>query len=272
MQPSRTSGRKTALTGTYTTQYIFFRLKKIMSDDARFYPLPCMLTMSSLFSGFYSIVASINGTYYAAAIAILVAAVFDGLDGRVARMTNSTSRFGMELDSLCDAVSFGVAPALLVYLWALSPYGRYGWLAAFLYVATTTLRLARYNVQEPAKAGDFTGLPCPMAAGMIVTTVLFCHFLGATGTVRHLSILLLVYVLSYLMVSTHRYRSFKKSSGSVRQFQLLVFMVLLLILVATEPPVTLFILFLIYTVSGPVEGLVLRAYARMGRKSQLKEG
>lgn len=226
------------------------------STNSKFLPLPCMLTCASLFSGFYSIIAAINGHYFTAAVAILVAMVFDGLDGRVARMTRSTSQFGMELDSLCDLVSFGVAPGLLAYLWALTPYGRYGWLAAFLYVATTALRLARFNSQAETTGPDFVGLPCPAAAGMIATTVMFSRFLGATGTVKHLSILLLVYVLSYLMVSNHRYLSFKQphiKKGKV--FQLVVGMLLLLILLATEPPVTLFGAILVYIVSGPAMAL-----------------
>ncbi len=227
-----------------------------------------MLTCASLFSGFYSIVASINGHFFAAAVAILVAAVFDGLDGRVARMTGSTSRFGMELDSLCDLVSFGVAPAILAYLWALTPYGRYGWLAAFLYVATTALRLARFNSQSEETPGhDFVGLPCPAAAGMIATTVMFSRFLGATGTVRHLSILLLVYIISYLMVSTHRYLSFKQTNITrEKKFQVMVGMVLLLILLATEPPVTLFVVSLLYMVSGPA--LALHALVTRRRKEK----
>ena len=212
-----------------------------------------MLTCASLFSGFYSIIASINGHFFAAAIAILVAAVFDGLDGRVARMTGTTSRFGKELDSLCDLVSFGVAPALLAYLWALTPYGRYGWLAAFLFVATTALRLARFNTQAPTSNSDFVGLPCPAAAMMVATTVMFSRFLGTTDTVKHLSLLLLVYVLSYLMVSNHRYLSFKQLEiKKERKFQIVVFILLLLILVATEPPVTLFIVAFAYILSGPV--------------------
>jgi len=224
--------------------------------SSKFHPLPCMLTCASLFSGFYSIIASINGHFLAAAVAILVAAVFDGLDGRVARMTHSTSHFGMELDSLCDLVSFGVAPALLAYLWALTPYGRYGWLAAFLYVATTALRLARFNSQAATTGPDFVGLPCPAAAAMISTTVMFSRFLGATETVKHLSILLLVYSLSYLMVSNHRYLSFKQPRiKKGKTFQLVVCMLLFLILLATEPPVTLFVVTLIYIVSGPLLAL-----------------
>jgi CDP-diacylglycerol--serine O-phosphatidyltransferase len=220
----------------------------------RFYVVPCMLTICSLFSGFYSIISAINGHFFAAAIAIIVAAVFDGLDGRVARMTGSTSTFGMELDSLCDMVSFGVAPGLLAYLWALTPYGRYGWLAAFLYVATTALRLARFNSQTVASPShDFTGLPCPAAAGMIATSVMFSnHVFKTTDTVQHISLLLLVYLLSYLMVSTHRYLSFKHTDiAREKRFQLIVGMILLLILLASEPPITLFVTALLYILSGP---------------------
>ncbi len=225
------------------------------STSSKFHPLPCLLTCCSLFCGFYSIVASINGHFFTAAIAILIAAVFDCLDGRVARMTGTTSQFGKELDSLCDLVSFGVAPALLAYLWALTPYGRYGWLAAFLYVATTALRLARFNTLT-SSGPNFVGLPCPAAAMLIATTVMFSRFLGATDTVKHVSILILVYILSYLMVSNHRYLSFKQMDiKKGRTFQIVVFMLLFLILLATEPPVTLFVVSLAYVLSGPALAL-----------------
>ena len=229
-----------------------------------------MLTCASLFSGFYSIIASINGHFFAAAIAIIIAAVFDGLDGRVARMTGTTSNFGKELDSLCDLVSFGLAPALLAYLWALMPYGRYGWLAAFLFVATTALRLARFNTQASKANSDFIGMPCPAAAMMVATTVMFSRFLGTTDTVKHISILLLVYVLSYLMVSNHRYLSFKKLEiKREKKFQVVVFMLLFLILVASEPPVTLFAVAFVYMLSGPVlaiHKLLSRNRARENKK------
>ncbi len=220
--------------------------------------LPSLLTTASLFSGFYAIVSAVNGKFFEAAVAIIVAAVFDGLDGRVARLTNSTSLFGMEYDSLCDLVSFGVAPAVVAYLWGLVPYGRYGWLAAFLYVATTALRLARFNsmtLDEEAPK-DFVGLPCPAAAGMVASTVLCFHFFGATGTVKHIGLVILVYLLSYLMVSNLRYVSFKHAETTkAKTFQMLVAMVLLFIVVATEPAVTLFIIGLLYVLSGPVLGL-----------------
>ena len=224
----------------------------------RFYVVPCMLTICSLFSGFYSIISSINGHFVAAAVAILVAGVFDGLDGRVARMTGSTSTFGMELDSLCDMVAFGVAPGVLAYLWALTPYGRYGWLAAFLYVAATALRLARFNSQTVASPShDFTGLPCPAAAGVVATAVLFSSdVFKTTDTVQHVSLLVLVYILSYLMISTHTYSSFKHLDiPKEKRFQLIIGLILLVILLASDPPKTLFPALFLYILSGPAIAL-----------------
>ncbi len=228
--------------------------------STKFYPLPCMFTLASLFCGFYSMIASVEGNFYFAAWAILVAAIFDALDGRVARMTRTTSQFGVELDSLCDMVSFGVAPGLLAFLWALQPYGRLGWLAAFLYVAMTSLRLARFNAQDTKSATkDFVGLPCPAAASMIVTSVLFCHYLGITGEVKHISLLLLVYLLSYLMVSTHKYLSFKNPKpGRFRTFQILVGMLLLFVVIMYKPELMLFLVFLIYIASGPSMAIYAR--------------
>jgi len=225
-----------------------------LQGQSMIHPLPCLFTTASLLSGFYAIISSINGHFFNAAVAILVAAIFDGLDGRVARLTKTTSLFGMEYDSLCDLVSFGVAPGLLAYLWALKPFGRYGWLAAFLYVATTALRLARFNSLTLEKAPkDFVGLPCPAAAGMIATTVLFSRYLGATETVKHVSIVLLVYLLSYLMVSTFPYMSFKHPAAKRKKaFHVTVLLVLLMILVAAEPPVTLFVIGVTYVLSGPI--------------------
>ncbi|KJS00840.1 MAG: CDP-diacylglycerol--serine O-phosphatidyltransferase [Desulfobulbaceae bacterium BRH_c16a] len=226
--------------------------------SSKFYPLPCMFTIASLFCGFYSILAAIKGDFVIAAVAILVAAVFDGIDGRVARFTGTTSTFGMELDSLCDLVSFGVAPALLAYFWTLQPYGRYGWLAAFLYVATTALRLARFNSQHSSATHHFVGLPCPAAAGMISAVVLFAGYLGLDGSYTHMSLLFLVYVLAYLMVSTHPFYSFKKPPRLTRTktFQLLVASVLIFVLIAAEPQIMMFVVFLLYIASGPFFALV----------------
>jgi CDP-diacylglycerol--serine O-phosphatidyltransferase len=137
------------------------------------YLLPNLLTSASLFGGFYSIVASLDGNYQIAAMAIFVSAVFDLLDGRIARLTGTTSKFGVEYDSLSDLVAFGLAPGILIFTWALRGFGRYGWLAAFLYVACATLRLARFNVQiTTVESKRFNGLPVPAAALFVASTVL----------------------------------------------------------------------------------------------------
>jgi CDP-diacylglycerol--serine O-phosphatidyltransferase len=230
-----------------------------------------MLTTISLFSGFYAIISAINGLFFNAAVALIISGVFDGLDGRVARMTGTTSLFGKEYDSLCDLVAFGVAPAIIVYLWTLTNYGRYGWLAAFLYVATTALRLARFNVQDTSSDKNFTGLPCPAAAGMIATTILFCSFVGISATTMGVPMLVIVYGLSYLMVSSVNYQSFKSPEASrPRRFQVLVTMVLLIMVIATQPEVTLFAMGFTYVLSGPF-GALYRLYAKKGIAGETDE-
>lgn len=228
--------------------------KEMMSSRGTISILPSVITTASLFSGFYAIISAINGEFFYSAVAIVVSGIFDGLDGRVARLTGTTSKFGMEYDSLCDLVAFGVAPAVLAHQWVLHPYGRYGWLAAFLYVATTALRLARFNTQDTVSAKDeFTGLPCPAAGAMIATSVMFCGFFEITGTLRNFIMLGTVYGLSYLMVSSVRYQSFKHAKTErTKKFQVLVGLVLLIMLLATEPRVTLFILGAVYVLSGPL--------------------
>ena len=173
------------------------------------YILPNLLTSGSLVGGFYAIVAAFNGDYIIAAIAIMFAFFFDGIDGRVARLTKTTSRFGVEYDSLADLVAFGVAPGILVFTWALQPFGRLGWLAAFLYVACGALRLARFNVQaDTMESRFFRGLPIPMAASLITASVFLLHHFGEEGETKHLALLILIYVLAFLMVSNLRYHLF----------------------------------------------------------------
>jgi CDP-diacylglycerol--serine O-phosphatidyltransferase len=222
--------------------------------------LPNLLTTGNLFCGFYAVVAAIQGNFLKGAIAIMLAAVFDGLDGKIARVTRTVSRFGLEYDSLSDAISFGVAPGILVYLWALQPFGRLGWLAALLFVACGTLRLARFNAQIDMVSSDyFNGLPIPAAAFMIASTVLLHHRLGGTGTASHVTILIMIYVLSSLMVSTIKYFSFKHA-GFFRKmkFNVLVVLVVFLILSAAEPAVASFVMILSYVLSGPFTTLWLR--------------
>jgi len=224
------------------------------------YLLPNLLTTGGLFAGFYSIVATMNGNYLLAGWFVLIAAVFDGLDGKVARMTGTTSRFGVEYDSLADLVAFGVAPGLMMYAWALKPFGKLGWLAAFLYVVCGALRLARFNVQiTTVESKRFVGLPIPAAAGMSASLVIFFHHMGGTGTIKKVSVLLLIYVLAALMVSNIRYYAFKDPELVRRQpFGFLVLAIIFIIVIVAQPEIMLFTLACVYVASGPIGSLVTR--------------
>ncbi len=217
------------------------------------YLLPNIFTTANLFFGFYCIISAVRGDYKRAAIAIILSAIADILDGKIARFTGTESRFGMEYDSLADLVAFGVAPGILVYLWALKPFGRLGWLAAFLFVACGALRLARFNVQVDVQDRRFfNGLPIPGAGLMIATTVLIFYYMGGSGTTKHLLLLVMTYVLSFLMVSSVKYYSFKDLHLFRRKpFNHLVVTVLIFTLVAALPQVTLFAAMLIYVILGP---------------------
>lgn len=220
------------------------------------YVLPNLITTCNMFSGFVGIIYAIKGEFVFSAYALIAAAVFDLLDGRVARLTNSTSQFGMEYDSLSDLVSFGMAPGILIFLWALQPFGRIGWLASFLYVACGALRLARFNVQAKlVEKKDFTGLPIPMAAGIIAGAVLTFQELNLEGA-RNWGLLFMTFLLAFVMVSNFRYRSFKDFDLKERlPFRYLVIGVLLLVVIASRPEVMLFILFLTYATLGAVFGI-----------------
>ncbi|MFA5700406.1 MAG: CDP-diacylglycerol--serine O-phosphatidyltransferase, partial [Desulfuromonas sp.] len=174
------------------------------------YILPNLITTGGLFAGFYGIIASMQQAYHVAAWFILISAVFDVLDGKIARLTGTTSRFGVEYDSLSDLVAFGVAPGILMYSWALEPFGRLGWLAAFLYVVCGALRLARFNVQaNTVESKNFVGLPIPAAACTVAACVLLFYYLGGAGTIRMVSVVILIYALAALMVSNITFYSFK---------------------------------------------------------------
>ncbi len=220
------------------------------------YVIPNLLTTGNLFAGFYAVVAVFNGDFVIASIAILIATLFDSLDGKAARLTHTTSRFGMEYDSLSDVVSFGVAPGLLIHAWALNAYGRLGWIAAFLFVACGALRLARFNVQSATvESKTFTGLPIPGAAGLIAATVLLDdHILSMGKEIRPVAILALTYALAFLMVSNIRYHSFKEFDLRNRKpFSFLVAAVLMLIVFAAAPQIMMFSFFAVYAASGPLE-------------------
>ena len=224
------------------------------------YILPNLITSLSLFSGFYSMVATIDRRFTWAAGAIFVSAIFDMLDGRVARMTNSSSKFGVEYDSLSDVIAFGVAPGLLAYMWALKAYPKFGWLAAFLFVACGALRLARFNVQaDNVQKKQFLGLPIPAAASVIAGSVWFNAYLGSFGDFKNVAMPILVYILAFLMVSDVRYYSFKDMSFfKGRPFRSTVVAIMCIVIVSVEPQITLFIGTLGYALSGPVYTLVRR--------------
>jgi len=223
------------------------------------YLLPNFLTSLSLLSGFYAIIAAMDRRFTYAAIAIFISAIFDMLDGRVARMTNSSSRFGVEYDSLSDVIAFGVAPAVLAYLWALKSYGKFGWLAAFLFMACGALRLARVHI--PVATGQkkhFLGLPIPAGAATIAGIVLFYSWIGYKGGLKTVVMPIVIYCLALLMVSKFRYISFK-DMGFVRArpFMSTVGVILLLVIVLTEPYLTLFVATSAYAISGPIYTLIL---------------
>ena len=230
------------------------------------YILPNLFTTMNIFCGFYAVIAAVNGAANAAAIAILVAAIFDALDGKIARATHTTSRFGVEYDSLADLISFGLAPGLMIYLWALKPLGRLGWLAAFLFMVCGALRLARFNTQvDSVKSDYFVGLPIPAAAGMLAATVMLHHRLGIGTSANKILILMLIYILSFLMVSSIKFHSFKKPELFKKMnFNYLVAAVLIMIFIAAQPAIALFSIGLAYIMSGPFG--FLRKYKALKKK------
>jgi CDP-diacylglycerol--serine O-phosphatidyltransferase len=218
------------------------------------YLLPNLFTTACLFSGFYAILAGIKGHFEAASIAVFVAMVMDGLDGRVARLTHTQSAFGAEYDSLSDLVAFGLAPALVMYLWALSGLGKIGWLAAFIYTAATALRLARFNTQIGiADKRWFQGLPSPSAAAILASGIWLGTILGLPGDSLGWIACALTIAIGLLMVSNFRYHSFKQVDPRGRiPFVVAVVLVLAFSVVFFHPPLVLFLGFLVYAVSGPV--------------------
>lgn len=229
------------------------------------YILPNLITTVNMFFGFYAIVHAIQGAYLTAAYAIVAAAVFDLLDGRVARWTKSTSEFGGEYDSLCDLVSFGLAPSILLFLWSLQPFGRIGWLASFFYVACGALRLARFNVQKKVlNKAYFQGLPIPMAAGIVASAVLAFTDLEYEPS-QSILLLSITFLLGFVMVSSFPYRSFKDIDLKQRlPFQYLVLGVAVIAIIAIRPEVMLFVTFMIYALLGAVFGIL-----RLGKSPEL---
>jgi len=240
------------------------------------YLLPNLFTTAGLFAGFYAILVAMSGRFEAAAIAIFIAMIMDGLDGRVARMTNTMSAFGTEYDSLSDMVSFGLAPALVVYQWALAALASGGgamaklvWAATFIYTAGAALRLARFNTQVGnADKRYFQGLPSPAAAGLMAGLVWTGADLGYDGTHLWLPALLISVLAGLLMVSNARYHSFKDLDFRNRvPFVRIIAVVAVFVAIALDPPKVLFAVFLFYAVLGPVFTLVSLRKVRASRRS-----
>jgi CDP-diacylglycerol--serine O-phosphatidyltransferase len=235
------------------------------------YLLPNLFTSASLFCGFFALLRTLQEDFHSAAILIIASGILDGLDGKIARYTNTTTRFGVEYDSLADVIAFCLVPGVLVFAWALEPFGRWGWLAAFLFVICGALRLAHFNVQsDTVETRYFSGLPTPAAALFMATAILVFYKIGDTGVSKHVTILIATYVLALLMVSTIKYYGFKDIELFRRKpFHWLVLAILLIIVIALEPEYTLFGLFLIYVLSGPIITLALRR--RRSPKPTLQE-
>jgi CDP-diacylglycerol--serine O-phosphatidyltransferase len=232
------------------------------------YLLPNLLTTAALFTAFYSIVAAMKGHFEIAAMAIFIAMIADGLDGRVARMTNTQTTFGAQYDSLSDMVAFGIAPALVIYSWSLVHLGKFGWLIAFLYTATAALRLARFNTQASDQDKQyFQGIPSPPAAGVVAAMVWLGSNFEIAGDLVSIPVAIITTLVAILMVSTIRYHSFKQIDwkGKV-SFFVVVILVLVIATIALDPPVMLFGIFFIYALSGPVITLWQKRKMRKSRK------
>ena len=236
------------------------------------YILPNALTLCGMFFGFYSILSAIKGNYIHAAWAIMIASIFDGLDGWVARLTHSTTRFGIELDSLSDLVAFGVAPAVMIYKWSISPFGRIGIAAAFLFAACGALRLARYNVQMGStESKAFTGMPIPGAASVLASLVIYYYDRWEGVPEKNLFILLLTTLLALLMVSTLKFHALKEIDfGKRKPFWILVAFVLFIAIIISHPARALFVFAMIYLAEGLLENIYLYYRKRKTTTAEVK--
>ncbi len=236
------------------------------------YLLPNLFTTAALFCGFYAIIAAMQNNFIVAAIAIFIAMLLDGLDGRVARLTNTQSDFGAQYDSLADLISFGLAPSLVMYQWSLLNMGKAGWLVAFIYAATAALRLARFNTQVgTADKNYFQGLPSPAAAALVAGAVWVGQDYSVSGRVVDIAAMLVTVTSGLLMVSNIRYNSFKgiDFKGKIPFFLLLIIM-LVIVFISYEPAVILFGIFMIYAISGPVYTLIELRKRRAMRRAYKK--
>ena len=242
---------------------LFDEHEEIVSEDGKevkrkgIFLLPNLLTTASLFSGFFSIVSAINGNFVFAGMAIFAAQMLDGLEGRVARLTNSESLFGAQYDSLCDVISFGLAPAIIVFLWGLDSIGQAGWIFSFFYVAAAALRLARFNTYLGSESAFFKGLPSPIAGAMVVYFVWAMSSYGIqgeeVGKTLAVSTALLTATVSLLMVVNIPYYSFKEIDMKKRvPFFSMLFVIFIFALIAIDPPIVLASCAFAYILSGPL--------------------
>ncbi len=235
------------------------------------YLLPNFFTTAALFAGFYSIVAAMANNFDTAAIAIFIAMVMDGLDGRVARLTGTTSAFGAQYDSIADMVCFGIAPALVVHSWGLYTLGKIGWISSFIYTAGTALRLARFNIQHGKQDHRFfIGMPSPAAAAVIASMMWIATDFGIPGKMLSEIVAVITVLLGVLMVSNVKFHSFKYINLKGRvPFIVVLVMVLIFALIAWDPPKVLFIVSFSYAFSGPFM-IVKRKYIVSKRKKTKK--
>ena len=224
------------------------------------YFLPSLFTTGGLFFGFYAIIQATQGNFATAAIGLLIAMIMDGLDGRVARWTNTASDFGKEYDSLVDLVAFGLAPALIMYFWSLQYIGKTGWLIAFLYAAATALRLARFNTLVVKESRYFYGLACPSAAAFVVFWVWNFDATGISGESMTWTSATATLIMAVLMVSNVKFRSFKDFDPKHKiPFFVLIGLLVTFVLVSFDPPLVLFLVAFAYAVSGPIGWLIRRS-------------
>src|SRR3990167_3832141 len=222
------------------------------------YLLPNLLTISALFAGFYAIIASTHNQFDTAAIAIFIAMLMDGLDGRIARLTQTQSEFGAQMDNMSDMLCFGVTPALVLYEWSLSGVGKIGWLVAFIYTVCTALRLARFLSMDDHEDKRYSrGLTTTAAAGFIASVLWFCTVHDISGDGIKSLILVMTVFVALLKVSTFSYRTFKDFDARDKiPFLAVVVMVLVLAFIALDPPDVILAVFGLYVLSGPVTSIM----------------
>jgi CDP-diacylglycerol--serine O-phosphatidyltransferase len=234
------------------------------------YLLPNTLTLCGMFAGFFAILSAINGDFLPAAWAIIIATIFNGLDGWIARLTNTSTRFGIELDSLSDLVAFGVAPSVMMYKWVLSPFERLGWAAAFLFVACGALRLARFNVQTGTPGSKaFKGMPIPAAATIISSIVIFYYDFWSGVPDKNVFFPVITILIALLMVSTLRYHGLKEIDFRERKpFWVLIIFVLVLFVLLIHPSTAIFIFSIAYLIWGLIENIYLFLKRRRMKKGE----